>query len=355
MSYAGENGAFSFRDGYCELLPGRSGYSEAQYLGRAMTAAFPEVRRFCACSGSFRSSGILHALCSGITEGGKDVYICEDTDLPSMRYSLPLLSADIGIYVTSEPGLKLRFYSISRLPLQTGELSRLSRTKPPENAGKPGKMLSCTTFKDIYICNIADTLRTRTALPAGISCGDRAVRSLWLELFSGEDDSLVYQVSGCGSRVNAYSSAYGVIPHEKLILAYSALCPEKPVYLPESVHYAAEDIIPDIRRFPDDEPPDTVPRYLTDPLFMCSQLTDRLPEFMEILRRMPALAAVRREVAVSGSKALPGDIRCRDGRVLVTRSGRSRLTVTAQSHSIEAASELCGEWTDRLRKKNPDP
>lgn len=80
MSYLGENKYFSFRDGCCEVLPKVNiSSTEAAELGRTIAGFF--TRFSVGCSG-FKRLLILYALCSGISECGKDVYVCENTDMP---------------------------------------------------------------------------------------------------------------------------------------------------------------------------------------------------------------------------------------------------------------------------------
>lgn len=361
MSYIGENNNFSFRDGCCESLPGKNiSTADAAGLGRILSRFF---QRFSVGCDSFCHNHILYAICCGISECGKDAYVCENTDLPSFLFGFPVLSADCGIYVSgSENSIKISFFGGNRFPLTVSLMKKIMNASPAQPAAKPGKLTSAGSFREIYLNNIADSLRnTNTAIPAGISCGCRSVRSLWLEFFTGNDDELVFQISDDGRKVNAYSTDAGFISYERLVLAYACSMgnPGDEIYLPDSFHCCAELTSGqngvNIRRFsPDEEipPQAAVQRFLYDALYMCTQLAADRKNFLETINSLPGLAAVHREIAVSESSEFPENtsIPAENGRVLVSRSGRNRVTLTAQALTSETAAELCGFWTDKLRK-----
>ena len=99
MAYIGENRHFSFRSEGCEALPSASVSSaEVSELGRALTRFY---RRFFVGSEGYGRLSTLYALCSGISECGGEVCLCESTEMPSFRFALPLLSADCGIFIAS--------------------------------------------------------------------------------------------------------------------------------------------------------------------------------------------------------------------------------------------------------------
>lgn len=362
MSYCGENKYFSFREGCCESLPDTAlTSSAASEFGRILSRFFG---RFSVGCDGFGHNHILYAICCGISECGKDAYVCENTDLPSFRFGFPLLSSDCGIYVGGTGGsVKISLFGAGRFPLSTNVMSRIMKSEPAEPAPRPGKLISAGSFREIYLNNIADSLEnTASAIPAGVSCGSRSVRSLWQEFFTGEDDELVFQVSDDGRRVNAYSTDAGFISYEKLLLtfAYALGRTGQTVYLPESFHYGAELIAGNnslnIKRF---DPENSIPgeaekqRFLYDPLYMCTHLAADRQTFIRNVIALPALASAKREIVIADPEDMPENRRIseKDGRILISRSGRNRVTLTVQSHSSETAAELCGRWTDRLRSK----
>lgn len=361
MAYTGENSIFSFRDGFCETLPGVSlTTSDAASLGRTLSGFF---RRFSAAGGGFSNIHILYALCSGISECGKDVYVCENSDLPSFRFAFPLLSADCGIYITGGDCLRLSLYDENGSPMSSSKIKEIMSAVPSKPEKKCGRMIQASAFREIYTRNIADSLGgLNEPIPAGVSCGSRSTRSLWLEFFSGEDDTLVFQVSDNGCRVNAYSTQYGFISYEKLVLSYvcSLLSCGQAVYLPDDFHYAADLISEDtgkIIRFPADERiPDEAARqrFLNDPLYMCTHLAAERKKFAEILEKLPQMASAKREISLDTADKLTfgKSISSHGGRIILTRSGRKRVTLLAQAYSAEAASELCSFWTDKLRRND---
>lgn len=359
MGYSGENKLFSFRDGYCEALPNVTiGSTETAEFGKTLSGFF---KRFSIGCDGFSNMHVLYAMCSGLSECGRDVYVCENTDLPSFRFGLPLLSADCGIFISGDDCLKISFFNADGFPVSSGMLTSIMNAFPSEPAPRCGKITSSTSFREIYINNLADTFGgAGRSIPAGISCGNRSVRSLWLEFFSGEDDTLVFQISDDGQKVNAYSSQAGFISYEKLILAYALKLSEngQAVWLPENFHYAADFInngTPlNIKRFSTDNP---IPpeasgqRFLADPLYMCIHLADNRNDFIRTVKTLPQLVTAKREIIIESVENIPcgKTILESDGRVIISRSGKNRITLLAQACSSETASELCSQWSEKLR------
>ena len=359
MSYCGENKYFSFRDGYCESLPDNVLTSVAvSEFGRVLSRFFG---RFSVGCDSFGHNHILYAICCGISEGGKDAYVCENTDFPSFLFGFPLISASCGIYVSGNGNnVKISLFDGKRFPLNSRIMTEIMNSDTPMPAKRTGKIISAGSFRDIYVNNIADSLKYKvSAIPAGISCGSRSVRSLWHEFFSGSDDELVFQISDDGRKVNAYSAELGFISNEKLILtfAHTLASSGETVYLPDDFHYGA-DLISDNSNIVRFDPEKLIPdeaadqRFLWDPLYMSVHLAEDRQVFFRNIKLLPSLSSVKREVILVSPENIPKK-RCiseKDGRILISRSGKSRVTLTVQSFKYETASELCGYWTNRIRK-----
>lgn len=354
MSYIGESKYFSFRDGYCEAtIPISS--KEATEFGRTIA---PFFTRFSAGTSAFERLPILYAICCGISECGKDVYVCENTDMPSFRFSFPLLSSDCGIFINGNSEIKLSFFDKSGFPMPEYKLKEIMNAEPAEPSEHSGKINSLTSFRNIYINNITDSLgENRKLMPAGISCGNKAVRSLWLKFFTGESDKLVFQISDDGNRVNAYSAETGFISYEKLMLAYCLDATEKGnnIWIPDNFHYMADNIDSDkiIRFSTETGIPDNAEntRFLRDSLYMCTQIAENL---IETVKKLPKIASAKREITITDANRLPTEQTFNDkkGRIIITRSGRNRISLLAQTLSAETASELCSVWTEKFRKHN---
>ena len=359
MAYIGENAHFSFRSGLCEALPRASvGSAEVAALGRTLTRFFG---RFCVGCEDYKRLSTLYALCSGISECGGEVCICESTDMPSFRFGLPLVSADCGIFVSGGSSLKIAFFDSRGFELPQIRLAEIMRAEAPEPAESSGRISAMTSFAGIYVNNLRDSLNLTEPLPAGISCGSRAVRALWRELFTGEDDELVLQLSDNGSRVNAYSTKFGFISADKLTLAYCIMAARAgdTVLLPDDFHYAAEltGSLPEgaILRYPaENGVPDVSgqSRFLRDPLYMCADLLRDREAFFALMSELPQISGARREIAFDGAESYskPKRLQTSRGRVIITRSGRNMLSVLAQALSAETSAELCAEWCEKLRK-----
>ena len=65
---------------------------------------------------------------------------------------------------------------------------------------------------------------------------------------------------------------------------------------------------------------------------------------------LPELATVRREITVTINDNMPLNkiIAEHGGRIIIRKSGRSRLSLISQACSAEIAAEICSDWTDKL-------
>ena len=360
MAYLGENNNFYFHNGVCEAIHGCSVSSlEMAELGRSLTRHFSRISAACE---SFERLHLLYALCSGFSECGGDVFICENSDLPSFRFSAPLLSADCSVFISCSSGVKVLFYDERGFTMPDSALKDIMHCESPSPAEKSGKINVTTSFRNIYINNLRDCSGfTGEKVSAGISCGNRNVRSLWEEFFSGESDRLVFQISDDGQRVNAYSVGNGFISDEKLALAYCLIKTRagERVLLPDSFHYAAEiaagssgDLIKRYKSSGKVPDYNAHSRFLRDPLFMVLELTKDMNRFDSVLKELPALASAKRELAVDRVNRFSPQksMMTPNGRVIITQSGRNRLSLVAQAMSSETAAELCAVWTEKIRK-----
>ncbi|NLT08376.1 MAG: hypothetical protein GXY08_02605, partial [Ruminococcus sp.] len=275
-------------------------------------------------------------------------------------FSQTLLASDCTIYVNDVgSGNSISLFNKYSFPFSDAAMQNLLDAFPVDNVKNNGRMIPMTSFSSILANNISDSVGgLEEKLPASISCGNRLVRSLWLEFFTGDDDKLVFQISDDGRRVNAYSQQHGFLSFDKLRACYAMKLIEngEDVWLPEDMHYgtAAPCGKGGIKRFSYDDIPEYVTRqrFLTDPLFMCVKLCSDMEGTLSVLSRMPELASSRREITVSNIGHIPfGNVFAENsGKVSIARSGRNRICLTVQSYSAEAAAELCCMWTEKLRK-----
>lgn len=359
MGYLGENSNFSFRDGFCEPLAGKAvTTSDMADFGRSVSGLFS---RFSLSCEDEKYIHLMYALCSGIAECGKDVYISKSTDLPSFRHSLHITGSECGIYICGTAP-KLSFFSKSGLQFSDEELERIICAKtvlPKQNCGQ---IIAMNSLRSLYIGSIRDEIKqSRLPVSAGISCGSRTVRNLWHEFFTGEDDTLVFQVSDDGSRTNAYITDFGFISYEKLVTAsiLSHFPNGGTVWLPDSFHYAAEAVLSQnniaVKHY---NPNHKIPieaaeqRFINDTLFMCVNLARERKELFDMLKKLPDFASAKREVILNLCTTLPFSktVFEQNGRLHISKSGKERVTLTAQAYSSETAAELCGLWSEKLKK-----
>lgn len=358
MSYIGENQYFSFRDGFCEPISDKPlSASVCTMLGHTVSPLFRRIAIGCA-DDSLRH--FVFALASGISECGTDCFICETSAMPAFRYALNGLSADCGVFFNGDAPT-LRFFDKNGFPLCDNMLSCIMNGAVSEITRKCGCIVFCPNIEHLYYNSIADSMNDGFAFPlhAFVSCGNKRLRRLWQKIFS-EDDDLVFQISDDGSIVNAYSTEFGFISYEKLVLAYGLALGEK-VYLPNSFHYAA-DILAEkgklsLKRFdPFNEVPDEAvkQRFLSDTLFMCAKLAADTSKFYELLRSIPKFASAKRDIPLSDCDCFkyPKIFNDSRGRVIITQSGKNRAALLAQSFDSETAAEICSVWNSNIRTQN---
>ncbi|MBR4628118.1 MAG: hypothetical protein IKO47_10555 [Ruminococcus sp.] len=354
MDYYGENSYFRFSAGCLEsTCPERPSVSAAADAAACLASHF---RRFSVGCDGFSHVHHLYALCSGISAAGRDVYVYENTDLPSFRFGFPLLSSDCGLFISENSTLRISVFGADRLPVSAELLAELMQNRNNDAcAEKCGRITPAASFRSLYTANIREKLALPDeGLDAAVSCGTRSVRTLWEYIFTNENSNLVFQVSTDGQTVNAFSQKHGFIPAEKLLLAYAAMFPDaEGTPVPVYIHFAADVPGISISRLSPDElsalPQERI-RHITDPLYLCAALASDRGRFSEILSQLPEMSSVRRDITVTfrDMKPFRRTVPCSGGVVRLTRSGRNRLSLIAQARSAETASELCTEWTSKL-------
>ena len=359
MGYIGENSDFSFRDGFCEPLAGKAvSTSGMANFGKSISGLFS---RFSLSCDNEKNVHLMYALCSGIAECGKDVYLSKNTDLPSFRHSLHITGSDCGIYISGSAP-KLSFFGGNGISFCDEELQKIICAKTALKKQNCGQIIPMNSLKNLYIGSISDKIEwSGNPISAGISCGNRTIRNLWNEFFTGEDDTLVFQVSDDGSRTNAYITDSGFVSYEKLVTAsiLSHFPNGGTVWLPDSFHYAAEDMLMQnnitVNHY---NPNHKVPteangqRFINDTLFMCVNLASERDDFFDTLKKLPDFASAKREVILNLSTSFPFSKTFfeQNGRLHISKSGRERVTLTAQAYTSETAAELCGLWSEKLKK-----
>lgn len=360
MSYLGENNYFSFRDNFCEPLASSTINSVGiTAFGRVLASIYG---RFAVCCSESRHLPLMFALTSGISECGADVFISDCTDLPSFKHIISLSGCNAGIYISGNKTIKISFFQENGFPLGNREMTEIMNKSEYHEKIDYGNINKISSAKSIYINSIKDKFSSASfPINAGVSCGNRNIRDLWREFFSDDSDTLIFQISDDGQNVNAYSAEFGFISCDRLKLAYSIMLWEmgQAVYLPENFHYAASEAAAkqgySLKKFnPDVEIPDEViqQRFLNDMLFMCTALTENLEDFYSLLRRVPEFTTAKREI--------PSDLNCNsllnktiiepNGKVILSGSGKNRISLLVQAHDAETASEICSVWEKKLRK-----
>lgn len=360
MSYIGDYADFSFRDNFCEFTGGGNASSAFALTGRKVSKIFRSIA--VACSDT-ESEYLLMAFSAGASEGGADIFICNNTPLPALKYAASVTGYECSAFITGGKTPKISFFYGNGFPVPDLKMAAVMNCTPDADKTRTGKISSANRFSDIYTgflkqnCSITEPL----PLKAGISCGNRQIRSLWLNFFSDSDDTLIFQISDDGQKVNAYCTELGFVSFDRLVLAYAVRLWRngETVWLPECFHFAAEETARKegflLKKYnPCEEIPSQASsqRFLTDPLFLCLSLAATKDSFINAVRDIPAFTSARRELPASLGENAPYNksIVEKGGRVIISQSGNNRISLIAQAYDTETASELCAQWTEKVRK-----
>lgn len=360
MSYLGESGCFSFRDNFCEALSNSvTDTSSFSALGRKSACVF---RRFTVSCADEKLRHLMYAFSAGASENGADIFICENAPLPALKSGIALSASDCGVFISGSRIPRAYFFGENSFPMAENRLKEIIDAPDSVHGYAVGKIQFNPTLRSIYVNSIKDCLKELTLpLPAGISCGNKEIRLLWREFFSDADDTLILQVSDDGQKVNAYSTELGFISYDRLILAYALKLWKNSVtvWLPDNFHFAAENTAKklgySLKRY---NPAEALPteaaaqRFFNDPLFLCTELLRDINSFLEAASAVPEFTSARRELDIELGEGAPfgKSIVEPDGRIILTKSGKGRISLIAQAYDTETAAEMCAGWSEKLRK-----
>lgn len=358
MKYLGENKYFSFRDNFCEPLDGEF-CNPTVFSEFGMLIAAAGYKRFCIGCLNDKLRYLIYPLGAGLSAVGCEVCISENTCLPSIRHGIPLLSAECGIYVSGEDCVKISFFDENGYPMNNENINKIINSENINGKNCCGRITFTDSLCEFYRNDLKSIFGSSIKLKASVSCGNSSLRNLWLDFFTGNEEDLVFQVSDDGQRVNAYSTSIGFISYERLILAYCIAFGNKEeiIYLPKSFHYIAESEADKhnfkISRFnyEDGYPYEAVKqRFLGDPLYMCLKLISDYERFEKIIESMPGFSSAVREIAIDTAINMDDrEIVNGKGKIIISKSGKNRISLLAQSYSIETAAELCCEYDMKIK------
>ena len=352
MYFNAEKYGFYNTDGRFELNAKTDAIFCFHRLGLALAEKYSKVY---ACTSEYANTGLLYALAGGLSEGGCEVFLCEDTDNASFRFSVPVIEPDCGVYIDKNGAITFydRFGIPSRElpPAQTGSIR--GHAAKASNAA----MHRISSFADIYISNLMRASGLKGKKPdCAVSCGKRCIKRLWETFFESSDGNTVLQVSNDGSKANIYSLSDGFISYEKLILAYIAMyCKNgQAVFLPDTFHYSADKLknANIIRYSASGSIPEYAAkqRFLNDTLYLCTRLLRDMEAFKEAVSTLPDINSLSR--CIPADRPFFPDHRIfsyDNGRAFITKRSDSMLKLVVQSASPETSAEICGDIINKLR------
>lgn len=324
---------------------------------------------------------------SGILSEGKNVISlgrCLETEL---FFASRLTKCELCIYIKNEPLLKLDLRERGGLPLSSisekAISSALSDRRSPEAKRHEGILSDGSGFREIYKQHIEGLIPQDCPYNIKISSSSPVYEQITLNRNGSEE--LVVQLSPDGMKAAIYSEKTGFVSYDKLVF----ICCEHlfskglDVALPFDFTFAAEEFARSKGRhiyryyLSGDGEADKIARRLAkeqnftlDGFFLAAKVigilceknidlkkaVSDIPEFYTAKRfvnadsdRIKSVMNHWEGVATPDGTAFSG----KSSRVIVKPSVSGRgIWLSVESHSMEAASELCGEIEDRIKRKD---
>lgn len=357
MSYYGEKGGLSFRDNFCEEI-NIVEISEIAELGEFIGSVFRSV---VIGTDDFSRISEIHTLAGGMSRSGADVFILNDV-MPVFRYGIKSLECECGVYIAVGKKLRILFFDKYGIEMTENSIVKIFSEKISENLSENisgrGTVSQVSHIREIYINSIENMTGKDFNNNAVISCGNRRLSEIWRNFFRTEKSDLIFQVSEDGGRVNCYSTDFGFVSYERLILACSVMMWQegKKVILPKNFHYAGESIAEKMKadfeylnernhREAYEE------KFISDALCLCIELMNTGRSIPDIMKNLPEFYTAKREVVTDFfMRDSERTVLSPEGRINLTKTGKNRITLTVQSMSMETASELCGKWEKLILK-----
>jgi len=355
MSYYGEKGNFSFRDNFCEESE-NIGIGELADFGKLLGSIF---RRIAVGTDKTSKMPELYALAGGMADGGSDIFLINDT-MPVFRYGIKSAECDCGVYLCGSEKLRMIFFDSFGINMSESVMQKIYNANPDNKNTGNGKISVLNHMSELYINSLKDIVSDEFSGNAVISCANRKISDIWRIFFSSETGDVIFQVSEDGSRVNCYSTDFGFIAYERLILAYAVTLWEKgeTVILPDGFHYAGEELAKDMNaRYEYQKMSNHADvyrqRFTFDSLFLCIELLNSGKSISDMMRKLPKFYTAKREIVTDFFMRSPErTISTSEGKIKLSKSGKNRLTLTVQSMNMETSAELCGKWERLILEKN---
>lgn len=346
MSYYGENFGFSLRDNLCEEASG----SQMSFADITSFFSQVDIKGNVAVGYSEKNlKSVAYSIAAGLSQHGNDVILLNNTLKNAFHFICSALNVPTAVLIQRQNPLVVSFFDSYGLPFNTDFL--LHQTV---QCGKIGCITSFDNTDSLYLTMLKNRISS-DKFSASISCENQKVRNIWQNFFDDDSSSdICFQISHDGSTVNAYSQKTGFISHEKLIIAYAFHLMKSGIspILPDNVHFIANELADickcKIRRYSDVCGAEIRRQLFTlEPLFLCTMLSEI--GLISTCRQIPDFYTAKREISADNCKEQ--NFFTSKGRINATKSGKNRLTVTAQAYSIETAAELCSDYITAITKK----
>lgn len=360
-----------------------AGFTPSEAVFSGIAAAQSADRIIVGRSGEDRAAEL--GVISGILSGGKNVISlgrCLETEL---FFASRLAKCGLCIYIVDEPLIKLDLRERGGLPLSSDKerliSSALSERKLPETKIHEGTLADGAGFREIYRQHIEGLIPENCPYSIKISSSSPICEQILLNR-KGEKE-LVVQLSPDGTKSALYSDKSGFVTYEKLIFICCNHLFSKgyDAALPFNFTFAAEEFARSKGRhiyryyMSGDGAADKIARKLAkeqnftlDGFFLAAKvigiLCERNITLKQAVSELPEFYTAKRFINTDGhrirsvmnhweGRRTPDGTAFSDSRnrVIVKPSVSGRgIWLSVESHSMEAASELCGEIEDRIKR-----
>ncbi len=355
------------QDGIHEGLPRWNTADTALHAGAAMTALGTRLAIGFDCA---QAKHLALAAAAGALSQGAQVWNIGICALSQLIHAGKTAHCDALLWVHGDAVQTLTPYGGDGFPLRAVHLKRLQQALEAKVSARI--VMGGTLHRADALLTLWESacreISTSTAFTVEICCGNPTLRETAQRIFSGgTGERIVLNLSEDGTKASAFSAESGMVSHDALLLLSLLSFRERgeALALPSEFHPAAEGFAAKfggriMRLFTPQVSPTAAKLYAaqgvcTDGILLFAHVLNVLKlrgiSLAQAVRLLPSMHTKRHEISTTLSRLAVEKLRRtnpdRSVQIgLPTQSGR--LELLAYAESMEAASELCGFWEQKI-------
>lgn len=328
------------------------------------------------------------ALISGLISAGTEVILLEDCMETELFFASDICDCNACLYVRDDPLLKIELRAQGGIVLNGKDRAAVNSAldKEPDSLrteNREGSITQITSLKTVYKNNIARIFPANSRYSVSVTCSGQPSGGLFRN--TGGEEELIVSLSSDGTKASAFAQKSGFVSMEELILICCLGRLEKgedialPFSFPYIVNKFAEGFSRKVYRYyttPGDDSDNGArklalrQRFTLDGVHLAAEalrvLAEKNMDFVQIREYIPKFYMSKRFVELEKERAKQvfrkfSERLTPDGAAFAGNSSRivmkpsatgKGIWLTADSFSMETASELCAGIEERLKKGN---